>query len=510
MRTLFLTLLTYACVSQIHAQTPGSNIFDDSFLHEIRFENADTLDWITTKNYQMLKMFVDGNLVDSVGFKRKGNISKYVSTNKYGIKIKTNKYVTGKKYDKIKEFTLHMNFQDPTMLREKMTYDICNEMGLFSLRTAFTKVYINNVYWGLYTIVEGKDEMYKHKFGNRSSDAVESLDFGDMCYIGNNIADYDANSPGNTMPRYEFSNGDTLTAWPNFINMLDKANNTPNGQYLDTVSNYLNLKDFFKYQAVNVYVMNFDSYIGYKGNQIYVFDSLIKKWEVTPWDFNASFGLWPPSSTIPSTYPMIPSTISNGCIASKLNSIPQLKNYYLDAMCELNNTVCDTNLIFAKIDHWKNQIQQAVYDDYRKVASDADFDNGTGYGYHSAHGLTNVPALKTLLSERYSLIKQALITEGYTCTVGLPGSTDIVNKVKMYPNPVKELLTIELNIKKATPVDVYVTDVFGSIVYQINSSTVNDGIKKITWNTGKISNGIYFLNIKTANSLQLKKVIVNK
>ncbi len=42
----------------------------------------------------MLKMFIDGNLVDSVGCKRKGNISKYVSTNKFG--IKTNKYVTGK------------------------------------------------------------------------------------------------------------------------------------------------------------------------------------------------------------------------------------------------------------------------------------------------------------------------------------------------------------------------------------------------------------------------------
>ncbi|PJA09985.1 MAG: hypothetical protein COX70_00205 [Flavobacteriales bacterium CG_4_10_14_0_2_um_filter_32_8] len=42
-----------------------------------------------------------------------------------------------------------MNFEDPTLMREKLTYDICNEMGLFSLRTAFTKVYINNVYWGV-------------------------------------------------------------------------------------------------------------------------------------------------------------------------------------------------------------------------------------------------------------------------------------------------------------------------------------------------------------------------
>lgn len=186
-----LILLLFLCSFSWCQAQPGNNIFDDSFLHEIRFENADTANWIATKDYQMLDVIIDGNTVDSVGFKRKGNISQYPSTNKYGIKVKSNKYVRGKYYDGIKEFTLHMNYQDPTMMREKLTYDICDELGLFSLRTAFAKVYINNVYWGLYTIVEGKDEMYKHIFGDRSSNAIESLDFGSMCYIGNNVADYD-------------------------------------------------------------------------------------------------------------------------------------------------------------------------------------------------------------------------------------------------------------------------------------------------------------------------------
>jgi len=97
-------LIIVCCVltSKAFAQTPGSNVFNDSFLHEIRFENADTNFWIATENYQRLKMVFDGNVVDSIGFKRKGNISEYTSTNKYGIKIKTNKYVQGKYYDEIK------------------------------------------------------------------------------------------------------------------------------------------------------------------------------------------------------------------------------------------------------------------------------------------------------------------------------------------------------------------------------------------------------------------------
>ena len=74
-----LTFVWCIITTTIVAQIPGSSVFDDSFLHEIRFENADTANWIATKNYQMLNMIVDGNLVDSIGFKRKGNISGYTN-----------------------------------------------------------------------------------------------------------------------------------------------------------------------------------------------------------------------------------------------------------------------------------------------------------------------------------------------------------------------------------------------------------------------------------------------
>ncbi len=509
MRNLILIILI-TCAFVINAQVPGNSIFDDSFLHEIRFENADTNNWINTKNYQMLNIVVDGNPVDSVGMKRKGNISKYPSTNKYAIKVKTNKYVLGKYYDGIKEFTLHMNYQDPTMLREKLTYDICEEIGLYSLRTAFAKVYINNVYWGLYTIVEGKDEMYKHKFGNRSSDAIESLDFGDMCYHGTNISEYDVDDPGNFWPRYEFSNGDPNTAWPSFINMLDKANNTINSEYLDTIPKYLNIEDFFKYQAINVYLMNFDSYISLRGNQIYVFDTLNKKWQVTPWDFNASFGLWETNNYHVTSYPMIPNSISNGCMADKLNTFPQLKNYYLDAMCELASIVCDTTTMFNKINQWKSQIQQAVYTDNRKVANNTDFDNGLEYGYHNVYGLTNVPALKTLISERYNLITQALNNEGHNCSVAVKEISEPFNNVTIFPIPVKGLLTINLDLKEETHSTIVISDILGNTISVISNNKKLSGNNQFFWSTDGVANGIYFIRIKTGKSIQVKKFIVNR
>ena len=101
----------------------GEQLFDDSYLHEIRFNEVDTLMLNGNKIYQMVNMIFDGVSVDSVGLKDKGNIS--FSYTKPPLKIKTNKYTGGKKYDGIKEFTLHNSAFDPTLMREKLTYEIC-------------------------------------------------------------------------------------------------------------------------------------------------------------------------------------------------------------------------------------------------------------------------------------------------------------------------------------------------------------------------------------------------
>lgn len=496
-RTFIVLLLLIGNYCVTIGQSDGLNLFDDSYLHEIRFNQVDTSQFIATKDYQQLQMIVDGVSMDSIGFKRKGNISGYPSTNKYGIKIKSNKYVEGKEYDGIKEFTLHMNYQDGTMMREKLTYDICRDMGLFSLRTVFSKVYINDIYWGLYTLVEGKDEMYKQVFDNRDMDAIESLDFGSMCYLGDNSTDYDYNNNGGN-PTYQLENGDPITAWPRFVTMVGKANNTPNDNYVEEVSKTLNLKDFFIYQAINVYLMNFDSYIGFLGNQIYVYDEFFAKWQITPWDFNASFGLWNTNNHSPSSYPLIPTNLSNGCIASKMEEIEELKYYYLDAMCALNKSVGDTSNYFNKIDYWSEQIKEAVYEDRRKVSTNEDFERGIGYGYHNLFG-ENQPGLKTFIRERLAVVKNGLEEVGYNCT---PTSTVDNERVELnfnvFPNPAND--KIEVDFEKDSNYNLSIFNLLGQQVLYKNSI---DNIISID----HLNKGIYFINIyNESNKVSLRFV----
>ncbi|MFN5984048.1 MAG: CotH kinase family protein [Fluviicola sp.] len=480
-KILLLTQLLFSSI--IYSQTSGNNLFNENTLHEIRFNLVDTLSFENSEEYQMVNISIDNNTLDSIGFKKKGNISSYSSPNKFGIKVKTNKYVSGKKYDGIKEFTLHMNFEDPSFIREKLTYDLCNEIGLNSLRTAFVKVYINDIYWGVYTLVEGKDEKYKNNYGSRDLDAIESLDFGDMCYISNDPNSYNFEQNGFN-PTYILENGNASTAWPRFSKMIDKANNSNDINYLDTVSKYLNLEHFFKYQAINVYLLNSDSYIGFKGNQIYVFDTINQLWQILPWDFNASFGSWNTNTMEPSTYPIIPNSISNGCIAEKINTIQTLKNYYMDGMCDLFQILNDTSSYFEKIDFYKSQIQEAVYTDYRKHITNTEFDDAFEEGFQSIFN-ENKPNLKTFIKLRNTVIQNGLIDNGYNCN-SINNILEMPDQeITIFPNPTNGFIKIShpLNF---TINNIKVIDQIGKTV--LISNSVNDKI-----DLSNIEKGLYFL-----------------
>jgi len=104
---------------------------------------------------------------------------------------------------------------------------------------------------------------------------------------------------------------------------------------------------------------------------------------------------------------------------------------------------------------------------------------------------------------------------GFTINVEAPVVTgiekdiELISEYNVYPNPVKNNLTIDLNLNEPAHVNVFVTDILGNKVAQINNQELNSGANTLKWNSNNISNGIYLLNIKTNNSLQVEKLILN-
>lgn len=472
-------------VININLQAQGTTLFNDNYIHEIRFTSVDTMIFINTEDYQSVNMLFDGFQVTNVGLKQKGNISATHANNKIPFKIKTNEYVSGREYDGIREFTLNNSFQDPSMMREKMSYDIAEELGLYSLRTAYAKVYMDNNYWGVYTIVEGKDEMFKHIFGNKDGDAIESTDLGDLCYYGANRSDYQHPAVGE---RYIVDNGDDVTAWSRLIDMLDKANNTSNASYINTVFQYLNISHFARYQAMNVYFLNFDSYIGFVGNQLYFYDENPNIWQVIPWDFNASFGLWNTNNFGPLNYPVLPSSIVSGCVASNISTNTTMNDYYLNTMCDLVTNHADTNHLNILVDNWKTQIQSAVYTDWRKEFTNDDFNKATGYGYYTHNGET-VPAMKTFNKDRQETVAQGLVALNHSCSTPT-FNVEIENEFKIYPNPTSGSFTFQIGENTINEI----LEIFNAQGQKVQELVVTNDILEI--NISELQSGLYFVKYK--------------
>ena len=87
---------------------------------------------------------------------------------------------------------------------------------------------------------------------------------------------------------------------------------------------------------------------------------------------------------------------------------------------------------------------------------------------------------------------------------------EFISSLQLYPNPVRNELTIELELTNPTTVEVFVTDLLGKTVANIVNEEINVGTTKFQWNTSTTKNGIYLLNIISNHSRQVKKVVVNR
>ena len=178
-----------------YAQT-GETLFDDTEMHEIRID-APGDDFYNTlasnhesylhagadKVYEKAELTIDDFVLpDSVGVRFKGETSfTEVFTEKKPIKIDINRFADDQKYEDLKKFNLHNARADASMVREKICYDLLRKGGSNAPRVSFAKVYINDVYWGVYSIVEQIDKTYlKENFDNKDGNLYKSSSGGSI------------------------------------------------------------------------------------------------------------------------------------------------------------------------------------------------------------------------------------------------------------------------------------------------------------------------------------------
>lgn len=442
----YTLLLCFLYTLSLSAQNPGDAFFTEGIVHEIHFQfnqpgYFDSLKAnYTLDAYMRCDITIDGQALPASGVKYKGNSSYNNPSKKKPFRIDFEEYTDGQLLDGMDKLVLNNAFKDPTFLREKLMLDFLNEHQIAAPRATFARLYINNHYWGLYTVVEDVNKKFlKTHFDNKGGNLFKGDPRGTLVWKGPDPALYQTD--------YELKTNEEENDWSDLLKCLDKLNNTPPAQLADSLARYMNLDSWFSYWAAHNLFVNLDSYVGSGHNYFLYHNTDTDQFEWITWDVNEAFGNFAMGlslaniKTLPPGY--IPQPMNQRPIMNRLWNHPDLKQQYIDRYCELlpdfNNQKLDP-----RIDALANLIRPHVYADTLKFYSNNQFEQNLNQDINQPQpGSSGIAGLKPFINTRSNSLTQQLALLG--CTATSTGMLENGPLVHMYPNPTQDAFTLEFS-----------------------------------------------------------------
>ncbi|MTI61923.1 MAG: spore coat assembly protein [Firmicutes bacterium] len=355
------------------------------------------------EEYKPANVIYNGQQVKVVGIRTKGNSSLNSvagsDSTRYSFKLKFNEYVMGQNLSGLTTINLNNNFSDPSYLREYLSYQIMEEMGVPTPEYSFVNLYINDELKGLYLAVQQVDEAFiKGNFEITDGDLYKPDGEGsDLLWKGSDISNYSGMN-------YK---SDKNTDHQPLLNMLDELNNGKD------YKKYLNVDEILRYFAVSTVLVNMDSYQGRMTHNYYLYEE-DGVFSIIPWDFNMSFAGFSMGSSLegmtnlkidePTSGP-----ISEKPLIDKLLQVPEYKEKYHQYIEEIVTTHLDSDKFEKELSELAEFIRPYVEADPSKFYSIEEFDQSFEYIPSSDSGdslMINASLQKDQVSSNMEVSKQ--------------------------------------------------------------------------------------------------------
>ncbi|WP_342565762.1 CotH kinase family protein [Paenibacillus sp. FSL R7-0345] len=240
----------------------------------------DMLDNASAEEYKAASVEYNGIKMDNIGIRTKGNLSlrsvvQMSDSDRYSFKISFDEYVNQNLFG-ITKINLNNNYSDASYMREFLTYELAESMGLPTPKYSFVNIYVNDELKGFYLAVEQIGDAYlERNFGNSYGALYKGVMTGqgsDLTWLGDDASLY----TGLEM-KSEKSNDDIL------VDMLNELNNGTDYE------KYINVDAALGYIALNAVTGNMDSYLGSNKQNYYLYED-DGVFSILPWDYNMAFG----------------------------------------------------------------------------------------------------------------------------------------------------------------------------------------------------------------------------
>lgn len=288
---LLLFVVIYAVLPNVGIETKNSEFSYENIVFnknkvttvdiEIAEEDwADMLENASAEELKQADITVNGKKIENVAIRTKGNLSLRSVVNsdsdRYSLKIDFDYYDDTQSLYGLKKLNLNNNYSDSTLMREYISYELMEQMGLPTPAHSYMYVTVNGEERGLFLGVEAVDETFlANNYGSNDGFLFKPDGTGsDLKYISDNIEDYTGIGLKTNEGNIDQSK---------LVEMLDAINNGGD------IEKYIDVDEMLRYFAVNTALVNLDSYQGNMKHNYYLYEQN-GVFSIIPWDYNMSFG----------------------------------------------------------------------------------------------------------------------------------------------------------------------------------------------------------------------------
>ena len=276
-------------------------LFDDSRVHTVDLQVEDWGQFIAdapAEEYIPCTAVIDGEEFYQVGLRAKGNnslrLTEEYGLSRYSLKLEFDHYVDGGNYHGLDKLSLDASFQDNSCLKTYLVYDMMDHMGVPAPLCSYVWVTVNGQPWGLFLAIEEPEEAFARRNFGPNHGQLYKPDYTSLNAENADVAlryvDDDPDSYPNIFDNAKFDVDEDDQS-----RLMQALEALASGENLETA---VDVDEVLRYFTVQVFVMNWDSYLGHTGHNYFLYeeDGVLS---ILPWDYNLAFGTYALGMTDP-------------------------------------------------------------------------------------------------------------------------------------------------------------------------------------------------------------------
>ena len=424
------------------------------------------------------------------------------------------------------DWVLYAPWQDKTMIRNVLIYQLSNDIDRYASRTQFVELFLNNEYKGVYVLMEKiKRDNNRIDISKLNPDEIEGDDLTggyvlkfDWYYTGDNLGGFESEYDGNTYNYHYPKPSDIVPEQEEYIqNYISEFEDIMlSDDYTNDLTGYptmMNVESFVDFILLQELAKNVDAY----RLSTYIYkdkESIDNRITAGPiWDFNHGFGncdygeTWEPENWLLEYNPE-----GGDQMSFWWELLWQDENFRMKASqrySELRSSIFSEQHIFEIIDDAVTYLGEAINRNFSRWPI---LGNYTWPNYHVFDTYEEeVLYLKSWTTQRLawmdSEILQLEIEESFS------PSEYTLNQA--YPNPFNPITKIDYGLPDEANVSLVIFDILGREVITLVDGPQGPGYRSITWNGTdvfgrNVSAGMYYCLLQAGDFVDTKKMILLK